>query len=575
MKEVFTSNLSEIKTVFNSNSDNEQFYKRLKVANCHKINNVELARPIIRKSNFTIIWKSETNLDLKRFIDLSEDKQIELSFKLKEFFDAFKEKILNLKNTSPSFADQIIQIPNKKSLLVNEENDYIVIVNWGYLEDSFDRKEGVIYRMFSNKPKSSILIKAINRKSNPVANLTLKLNSKKEREYAQTDHQGYARFGMLDEGDSFSVLEKQKNEEVLLNDFICDGRNEYIVQIDRRVKIQLLFKNSEGKPFPIENYSIQTKEFGNKNFNSNNLGKFDFSLDVDSEDFSVYNEKGKKIFQEGIPDDDSVYEIEIEEEVFEQSIPTPIPTPLSESETTFKFINSFNRPIKNLNVNFKDENQNNFNGTTDSQGEITFSNVVGSNLSYSFNRYRKEWNQNINTNSGNYHIIKVRSIFPWLWWILLFILVLLLICCLFFDCFCKSQELPKNNNQENTIENLTEAEKEKLAEEEIILCNTHNESGGEGVTTNKHYLGNKPGTVRIQYDMQNIPDKLEVFYEGKRVTSTHETPYNIDGFVGENLQSGCCGILEFNYKPNKDDYCTIQVTGPDKTVWDYQINCPQ
>src|SRR5699024_1078548 len=95
-----------------------------------------------------------------------------------------------------------------------------------YLEDSFDRKEGVISRMFSNKPKSSILIKAVNQKSNPVANITLKLNSKKEREYAQTDHQGYARFGMLDEGDSFSVLEKQNNEEVILNDFVCDGRSE-------------------------------------------------------------------------------------------------------------------------------------------------------------------------------------------------------------------------------------------------------------------------------------------------------------------------------------------------------------
>src|SRR5699024_12784734 len=39
-------------------------------------------------------------------------------------------------------------------------------------------------------------------------------------------HQGYARFGMLDEGDSFSVLEKQNNEEVILNDFVCDGRSE-------------------------------------------------------------------------------------------------------------------------------------------------------------------------------------------------------------------------------------------------------------------------------------------------------------------------------------------------------------
>src|SRR5699024_9571145 len=107
-------------------------------------------------------------------------------------------------------------------------------------------------------------------------------------------HQGYARFGMLDEGDSFSVLEKQNNEEVILNDFVCDGRNEYIVQVNRRIKIQLLFKNSEGQPFPVENYSIQTKEIGSKSFSTNNAGELDFSLDVDSVNFSIYNEKGEK-----------------------------------------------------------------------------------------------------------------------------------------------------------------------------------------------------------------------------------------------------------------------------------------
>src|SRR5690554_2167795 len=107
MRQVHTSSLNEIKTVFNSDSDNEQYYDRLKNSYSHRINNVELARPIVRRNNATIIWKAETNLELEPFNKLSEDKQAEISFKLRDFFESFKEKINSFRNVSSDFVDQL------------------------------------------------------------------------------------------------------------------------------------------------------------------------------------------------------------------------------------------------------------------------------------------------------------------------------------------------------------------------------------------------------------------------------------------------------------------------------------
>src|SRR5690554_4497325 len=218
MKEVFNSSLADIKTVFNSESDNTQYYDRLKNANCHIIDNVELAKPFIKSNDASIIWKSESNLTFESFNNLSDDRQAEVSFRLTNFFENFKQTIGRFKSVSPDFANQLIQIPNKNSILVNTDTLYIVIVNWGFLEDSFDRKENIIKHLFS-KSKSSILIRLLNKKGNPISNVNLKLDSKTTREFDKTDEQGRARFGTLEKGESFSIFKETGLIKELLQDF--------------------------------------------------------------------------------------------------------------------------------------------------------------------------------------------------------------------------------------------------------------------------------------------------------------------------------------------------------------------
>lgn len=582
MGEVISSKLAEVKTVFNSNADNQHYYDLLKNANCHNINNVELAKPVIRQANLTIIWKSEKNHPLIPFKELSEEKQKEIAFKLEEFFNVFKNKIKNLKNVSEDFADKIIQIPNLNSLFVNEDNDYIVITNWGFLEDSFNRKEDVIKNIFSKRAPSSILVKLLNKKSNPVSGVKLKLDSQSLRETDITDEKGFARMGTIEIGDDFSIYETKSFDDELLAEFKCDGRKEYEIQIDQDVKINLHFVDQYGSDVSLENYSIKIPKVGKIEFNTDENGLYTFTSEVLPDDFGVFDQNGNRIFSNEIPDKDSSFEIKIKIENEEED-----KSPLSESglqeegeNTTFKFINSFNRPIRNLNVSFEDSNKNKFSSSTNKNGEIRLSGINDSNITYSFTRYKKQWNNNISLKGGDYHIIKVRSIFPWFWWILITLLLLLLLCCFFFNCFnrdCNKSPIVNHpdNTSQNPVENLSENEKQRIEEEGLILCNATIESGGQGITRTKHYLGKNSGVVTIQYNMQHIPDKLEVYYENKLVASTFDIQDNIDGFVGEANNASCCGIIQFNYNKKNDDFCTVVVTGPNRTVWEYLINCPQ
>jgi hypothetical protein len=106
-------------------------------------------------------------------------------------------------------------------------------------------------------------------------------------------------------------------------------------------------------------------------------------------------------------------------------------------------------------------------------------------------------------------------------------------------------------------------------------CDEEQVSGGDGITTTKHFLGENSGTVTIYYGMDTEPDKLEVFYEGKLICSTYSIPNNDNGFVGDGNAAGCCGSLSFFYHATGDRYCTVVLTGGDGTSWHYTLGCPK
>lgn len=164
-----------------------------------------------------------------------------------------------------------------------------------------------------------------------------------------------------------------------------------------------------------------------------------------------------------------------------------------------------------------------------------------------------------------------------LWDILKWLLLLLLLLLLLKKCNQSGCNFKLNNCKE------CEAELKKLREQidslksdNTLDCSNTAESGGKGVTEKKHILGNTSGTVIINYDMKSVPDKLEVFYEGKLVASTRQIKGNVKGFVGASNDAKCCGSLSFDFKFNKEDFCKVRVTGGSSTTdWSYTLNCPQ
>ncbi|TAJ86743.1 hypothetical protein [Reyranella sp.] len=97
-----------------------------------------------------------------------------------------------------------------------------------------------------------------------------------------------------------------------------------------------------------------------------------------------------------------------------------------------------------------------------------------------------------------------------------------------------------------------------------LPCDWSGDSGGEGVTRNRHYLGDKPGFVALNYQLFVRPDDIKVMYRGRQIASTGGPRSGRGGFG-------------FDWKPVAGDYSVdVIVTGEIwGTRWNYSISCPR
>lgn len=97
-----------------------------------------------------------------------------------------------------------------------------------------------------------------------------------------------------------------------------------------------------------------------------------------------------------------------------------------------------------------------------------------------------------------------------------------------------------------------------------LPCDWSGDSGGEGVTRNRHFLGDKPGFVAINYDLYVRPDDIKVIYRGQLIAGTHGPRSGRGGFG-------------FDWNPVAGDYSVdVIVTGEQwGTRWKYAMACPR
>ena len=163
-----------------------------------------------------------------------------------------------------------------------------------------------------------------------------------------------------------------------------------------------------------------------------------------------------------------------------------------------------------------------------------------------------------------------------LYYLLFFLLLGLLIFALLWKPYLNNCETTKNDLHRQ----LEECRNEKKRVDTIIVADDANDnskvnrrvncdavvnSGGQGVTNTQHDLGEKSGTVIIEFDMNNIPDELTVLYDNN-IVARSSGPVS-----GKNS-------VQFQYTalPGKPTYCIVNISAPDNgTTWHYLLNCPQ
>jgi hypothetical protein len=125
------------------------------------------------------------------------------------------------------------------------------------------------------------------------------------------------------------------------------------------------------------------------------------------------------------------------------------------------------------------------------------------------------------------------------------------------------------------IEDTTKKEETHKPPRNAKKCNSMVNSGNQGVDTKIVELGEESGVVTLEFYPDDQPDKIEVFYEGRKIATSFDCNNNQSGFVGGKYGSSTC-FLRFNFRFNRDSFVKVIVTAPETgTIWQYKMSCPR
>ena len=242
--------------------------------------------------------------------------------------------------------------------------------------------------------------------------------------------------------------------------------------------------------------------------------------------------------------------------------------------------------------NFKDLNFTNNENSNDTK-----------NNQWNDQRWKKDWGFGTGNNGCLPSVPNFNSngcagsgCWTWLRWLLIILLVLFLLwlisrCTEFgnkLDCYYK------NWKENREIKDLEEAKKElelsmDKTKKTIQPCGQINDPNGKNIPKSYTFdLGETSGTVRIKYNMYQIPDRVEVIYDGELVAVTNDKyfepvivnkkKHNLDYLIPMGFAQGEGELkFDYNYDKNKPSELLIRVIPSrefDQTEWTLNIFCP-
>jgi hypothetical protein len=443
MKQISTSSLNELKSVFNSADDNVHYYRILNNAFNRNDFGVELAQPLVRESSGQIIWKSESNAEFVLIDSVSESEQNRAYDQVRTAFASFKEKVSGMKNFPPDFQQKIMEIPGSSSVLVSNSTEklHVVITNWGFLEDSLDRKSGILESLFP-APSYSILACVVSPTDEPIPNKKIELRAVSTTSSDVTDDRGYARLGSVTRGASFNLYDD--SGKLIAGPLVSDPRSEYQVRIAQQLSMKFRVKTSFQEPVTGHRLAFVSPELGRQNFQTDGNGEFQLTHPACASEYKILDADDNEIHSAEIPSSDA--EIDLIIDIPAPVVPPALPLDEPEEEVfeepggyNVRFTNFWGRPIKKQSFSITDTASGaTVQGVTNDKGQSA---VLDSSLgekTLHFQNSKAQWEykfvHSIGTSS---HHFQRRRVYPWLWWLLCAVLLALLLCCLLWSrCWC-------------------------------------------------------------------------------------------------------------------------------------------
>ena len=450
MKEVSTSSLNELKSVFNSADDNVHYYKILKRAFNGNEFGVELAEPAIRHTSGQIKWKTGSDSNFITVDSLDRAVRDRVGDRIRNAFKAFEVKAKGIKNFPPDFDKQIMEIPNSSSVLVSngDGEGHIVITNWGFLEDALDRKSGILQTLFP-APTHSILVRVVSPSDTPIAGKRIELRSEEISFSDITDTNGYSSMGSLTRGAVFSLYDDMGNP--IASGLIADDRPEYVVQLAREINMVFRIRTSLHEPVSDFSVAFSSPEYGSRDFVTDQDGAFSLTHPDSGSEYRILDADGSEIHRDTIPKQDATVEIVVDtpkpevpiveepaeepEEEFEEE-----PVLLPEDNVEVKFTNYWGRPIKGQSFIISDVlTEEKIQTTTDEHGKAAIASLSAGDKKVEFDRRNALWKHSfVHAADNSCHHFYPKCIYPWFWWILCAVLLTLLLYCLFATaCWCE------------------------------------------------------------------------------------------------------------------------------------------
>lgn len=625
---IHRSDRGQIRSVFNSEDDNFHYYQVLVQSVGTKISGLQFAEP--RKSpNLEFIdWVVNGNIENFRcWTHFSSSQQEEIGRNLEKYYSDFRGQMETYKNAPENFVSKIIEIPNEKAIYVDQlDLGNIVIVEWGFNDDLRIRRQGVIRNLFP-APDVPVNVVLLNEYGNPIAGQEISLKSSKEHVNGKTDQFGRSRFGYVAKGTSinFEINGYGKWPEV----FTVDGEvSEYVLRVDsinetseRLLTLRIL----DGFRRPISNFKLNFRDYGvtgpYSELISDSEGKIFFDADIEGKQIElVFDHKGEKwnYTLNSAQDGDDLIVKPIfpwfwwilnstlfillilcfivgnciflccdvspsnrccesgPEKVDSTGIEAPQIPCNSVTESGGKGVTRNHHILGSkggeVTLYYNMSNQPDKLEVFDENGDLLASTsyITGNDMGFVGENNGSGCCGTLSfTYSPSEHvecIVQVTGREDSTIWK--------------YQISCPDQEIENLIIQNNSlIQRPVTVPGTRNAvglNPNPIPCDVQTASGGQGTTRNKHDMGSVAGTVYLEYNMDNMPDKLSVYDEsGNILASTESIVGNEFGFVGGDNEAGATGTLRFDYVPSGNMKCFVEVIGREEgTVWQYVLSCP-